>query len=189
MQANNIATSPVQIEGDPVKSCCEGKTGELAVLRFRRRNTLRAVLAINAVMFMVEAVAGWLAKSSTLTADSLDMFGDAGVYALTIYVLDRGRVWRARAALAKGALMGSFELFAAVQCVTRLAGGSTPGHAVMGGVGALALAANLACLLLLLRYRSDDLHMRSTWLCSRNDVIANIGVISAAALVSLTKDN
>jgi Co/Zn/Cd efflux system component len=56
----------------------------------------------------------------------------------------------------------------------------------MGGVGVVALAANAFCLVLLTRHRGDDINMGSAWLCSRNDVVANVGVLLAAAGVGLT---
>lgn len=172
-----------------MKACCDDKVDELALLRARQGKVLKAVLAINAIMFVIEATAGWLSNSTALLADSLDMFGDAAVYALTLYVLDRGRVWRARAAFAKGAVMGIFGIGVMAQAVVKLVGGVTPDPVTMGGVGALALTANLGCLLLLYRHRTDDINMRSTWLCSRNDIIANIGVLAAAAIVALVHSN
>ena len=53
------------------------------------RKTLIAVLLINFVMFLVEAVAGFLAESTGLTADSLDMLADAGVYAIGLIAVGR----------------------------------------------------------------------------------------------------
>ena len=50
----------------------------------------------------------------------------------------------------------------------------------MGIVGGLALAANLVCFSLLYRHRGDNINMSSTWLCSRNDLIANVAVLAAA---------
>jgi Co/Zn/Cd efflux system component len=55
----------------------------------------------------------------------------------------------------------------------------------MGIIGLLVLMGNGICFLLLLRHRSDDLNMRSTWLCSRNDIIANLSVVIAAAGVKV----
>jgi Co/Zn/Cd efflux system component len=113
------------------------------------------------------------------------MFGDASVYALTLYVMDRGAAARARAALFKGSLMGMLGVAVLVQAVGRTMAGSVADASAMGIVGFLALVANVACLLLLLRHRADDLNMRSTWLCSRNDIAANLGVLAAAALVAV----
>lgn len=170
-----------------MKDCCEAKSDELRLLRTSQGRVLKWVLFINAVMFLVEGSAGLLANSSALLADSLDMFGDAAVYALTLYVIDKGALWRTRAALVKGTLMALFGAGVLVKAGVNLLTQAAPEAQTMGGIGVLALAANVSCLLLLYRHRSDDLNMRSTWLCSRNDIIANGCVILAAALVSYTK--
>jgi Co/Zn/Cd efflux system component len=138
------------------------------------------VLAINAFMFGIEFGAGLLAGSTALLGDSLDMLGDSFVYGFSLYVLHRSRVWRARAALAKG-LVGLGVL---LEAGLRLRIGFPPAAPVMAGIGTLALAANTSCFLLLWRHRADDLNLRSTWLCSRNDLVANSAVLVAAALVA-----
>jgi cation diffusion facilitator family transporter len=165
-------------------ACCETKSGELAVLRTRQRRVLIAVLAINALMFCIEFGAGVLAGSTALLGDSLDMLGDSLVYSFSLYVLQRNHVWRARAALFKGSVMLAFGIGVVLEAGLRLHAGSMPAAPVMASVGALALAANAACFLLLWRHRSDDLNLRSTWLCSRNDLVANGAVLVAAALVA-----
>lgn len=164
--------------------CCEEKSTELARLRKRQASVLGVVLAINAVMFVVESVAGLLAGSTALLADSLDMLGDSFVYGFSLYVLDRSDLWRARAALSKGAIMLTFGVGVLYEAAGKILGGEVPSAGAMAGIGAVALAANACCFALLWRHRSDDLNLRSTWLCSRNDLIANLAVIGAAALVA-----
>ena len=168
-----------------MKDCCENKADELAELRGRQARVLGTVLAINAVMFVVEAAGGVAARSTALLADSLDMFGDASVYALTLWVLHRGPVWRARAALVKGAVMGLFGVGVLVEAALKLGSGVSPEAHTMSAIGFLALVANLGCAVLLYRHRTDDLNLRSTWLCSRNDIFANLGVILAAVAVGI----
>ncbi len=167
-------------------SCCENKSGELAQLRGSQSRVLYIVLAINAAMFLVEFTAGWIAGSTALLGDSLDMFGDASVYAMTLFVLHRGMRARAGAALLKGEFMLLFGLVVIAEALRRLWLQEVPSADWMGGVGALALLANAVCFVLLYRHRADDLNMRSTWLCSRNDLIANTSVIAAAVLVAIT---
>jgi cation diffusion facilitator family transporter len=167
-------------------SCCEKKSSELAQLREQQSRVLYIVLAINAVMFLGEFVAGWIIGSTALLADSLDMFGDASVYALTLYVLHRSVRVRAGAALFKGALMLLFGLLVIFEAVRKMFVGGVPDAQWMGVVAVIALAANGLCFALLYRHRSDDLNMKSTWLCSRNDLIANTSVILAAVLVGIT---
>lgn len=137
-------------------------------------------------MFIVEFVGGWLVHSTALLADSLDMFGDASVYALTLFVLHRSERSRAGAALAKGIFMLLFGLVVIIDAGRKTILGVMPEADWMGGIALLALIANAVCFFLLFRHRSDDLNMRSTWLCSRNDLIANISVIIAAVLVAST---
>ncbi|MGH7264230.1 MAG: cation transporter [Candidatus Rokuibacteriota bacterium] len=167
-------------------TCCDAPGGGGAGLEGRQRRVLQLVLTINAGMFLVELGAGLLAHSTALLADSLDMLGDALVYAFSLAVLGRGTRWQARAALLKGGIMAVFGLGVLGEVVVKALRGIVPTAAIIGGVGLLALVANLACLALLLRHRADDLNLRSTWVCSRNDVIANVGVLAAAAGVAFT---
>ena len=147
---------------------------------------LHAVLWINVAMFLTESIAGLVGHSTALFADSLDMLGDAIVYGFSLHVVSRGIVWQARAALLKGLVMAAFALGVLVQVAVKIARGLTPTVEVMSVIGGLALAANLVCLALLWRRRGDDINMRSAWICSRNDVIGNVGVLIAAAAVGLS---
>ena len=151
-----------------------------------QRRMLRVVLWVNVVMFLAESVAGLLAHSTALFADSVDMLGDAIVYGFSLYAIERGAAWQARAALLKGIIMAAFGFGVLAQVALTLAKGLGPIPDVMGAVGLVAFAANLFCLALLWRRRSDDINMRSAWVCSRNDVLGNAGVLLAAAAVALT---
>ena len=164
-------------------SCCEGKSDGLVVLREKQARVLWIVLGVNAVLFVAEFVVGWAARSTALLADSLDMLGDALVYAFTLWVLHRGPRWRARAALSKGLVQAAFGILVLGQAAWKLGGGVDVDASAMGVMGLVALAGNSWCFYLLWNHRSDDLNMRSTWLCSRNDLIANSAVLGAAALV------
>lgn len=168
------------------KSCCENKSTEIEILREKQGHVLKAVLILNALMFFVEFSFGIISRSSALLADSLDMFGDAAVYGFSLYALNRGALWRARAGLSKGYIMAIFGIFVVGQTIYRLFTGSIPESETMGLIGALALAVNLVCLFLLYRFKNDDINMRSTWLCSRNDIIANVSVLGASGLVAYT---
>jgi cation diffusion facilitator family transporter len=161
--------------------CCEHKAEELSTLRGEHKRVLTAVLIINAVLFVVEAAAGLLANSTALLADSLDMLGDSLVYGFSLYVLWRSAAWKARAALLKGAIMAVFGAGVLLELVYKTISGIVPSAETMGIIGALVLLGNGICFLLLFTHRSDDINMRSTWLCSRNDIIANLSVLTAAA--------
>ncbi|MDD4880740.1 MAG: cation transporter [Gallionellaceae bacterium] len=166
--------------------CCSDKSCAIDRLHERQGSTLRVVLALNAVMFVVELAAGLLAGSVSLLADSLDMLGDALVYAFSLWVLGRGLAWKARAAAAKAGVMAAFGLFVLAELVYKLIVPQTPGYETMGAIGLLALAVNTGCFLLLWRHRADDVNMRSVWLCSRNDLYANSAVLLAAVAVGMT---
>jgi Co/Zn/Cd efflux system component len=161
-------------------SCCD--PGEIHSAR--RRRVLWAVLWINAVMFVVELTAGLVAESVALQADSLDMLGDTLVYGFSLLVVAGSLRARARAAQLKGAIMLLFGLGVLAQVVWKILHGVPPQPVIVSWTGAAALAANLVCLALLVRHRTDDINMRSTWVCSRNDIVANLGVLASAAAVA-----
>ena len=166
--------------------CCASKTAELERLARRadQRRVLRTALAINAVMFGVEFGAGLVAGSAALMADSVDMFGDAAVYGLSLYALARSDRWKAGAALAKAVFMLLLGAAVAVDIAIKLRSGVPPSSTLMLAVSVIALAANLLCFRLLWRFRSQDLNMASTFECSQNDIMANAGVFVAAILVA-----
>lgn len=168
------------------KSCCEAKSCELDILRERQSRVLWIALAINLIMFLVELSAGILAHSTALLADSLDMLGDALIYGFSLFAVTRSPRWGAGASLLKGSIMLLFGLGVLAEALYKSFQPIVPSAQIMGVIGLLALMANSAVLLLLWRHRADNLNMRSTWLCSRNDIIANLGVLLAAAAVSLT---
>jgi len=168
--------------------CCGQKRQELQTLALHsaQRRVLVAVLVINLAMFFIEFGAGLVAHSSALQADAVDMLGDAIVYGLSLWAVNRGARWEAGAALAKGLLILGFFGFIVVEVANKLVHGVPPSSGLMLGFGALALVANLVCLTLLWRFRRLNINMKSTFECSRNDVAANLGVLVAAACVALT---
>lgn len=166
--------------------CCNDKACEIDALRDRQSATLKIVLAINVVMFMVELTAGLISGSVSLVGDSLDMLGDAMVYGFSIYVVARGARMKAKVALFKGGIMAAFGLFVMGQAIYKIIYPQLPVFEAIGAIGLLALAANSTCFFLLWRHRTDDINMSSVWLCSRNDIIANILVLLAAAGVWFT---
>ncbi len=145
------------------------------------RRVLWAVLAINAGMFMVEIGAGLAAGSASLQADALDFLGDAGNYAISLFVVGMALRNRALAALAKGGTMGVFGLWVIGSVVWHAVHGTLPNAFTMGAVGLAALVANAASFGLLWAYRGGDANMRSAWICTRNDVLGNLAVLLAAA--------
>jgi Co/Zn/Cd efflux system component len=139
------------------------------------------VLAINAVMFLVEIGAGLAAGSASLQADALDFLGDASNYAISLLVVGMALRYRASAALAKGVTMGAFGLWVIGTIIWHALHGTLPNALTMGAVGFAALAANAASFGLLWAFREGDANMRSAWICTRNDVLGNLAVLIAAA--------
>ena len=168
--------------------CCAGKGKELERLarQAEQRRVLQIVLAINAVMFVTEFTAGAIAGSAALMADSVDMLGDALVYGLSIFALSRSDRWKGGAALAKGIFILAFGIGIAIDIFVKIKSGIPPSSTLMLVFGGIALAANLICLRLLWRFREQDVNMASTFECSRNDVVSNVGVLAAAGVVALT---
>ncbi len=162
-----------------MSACCGTPGDDSPILKVYRR-ALWAVLVINIAMFITEMTAGVWGKSVALQADALDFLGDSATYVMTLIVLGMSVRWRAGAAVIKGLTMGGFGIWVIATTVYHLSRGTLPNAAIMGGVGFLALFANVASAAILFRYREGDSNMRSVWLCSRNDAIANIAVIAAA---------
>jgi len=146
----------------------------------RYRRVLWAVLAINAAMFTVEVAAGLAAGSASLQADALDFLGDAGNYAISLFVVGMALRYRAMAAFLKGATMGVFGLWVLGVTAWHAWHGTLPHAFIMGTVGSAALLANAASFSLLWAFRGGDANMRSAWICTRNDVLGNLAVLLAA---------
>ena len=149
----------------------------------QERILLWTVLLLNAVMFVVEFAAGWLARSSGLMADSLDMLADVLVYSVSLYAVGKALAQKAKAALLNGSLQMVLGISVFLHIGWRIWEGSIPQTDIMGWIAALALVVNTVCFALLYRFRSGDVNMRASWLCSRNDMLANVGVLVAAWLV------
>lgn len=178
MGARLVSTDP-EADVDPAPH--DGQADESP-----ERGTLWVVLGINATMFVVELVAGLLAQSSGLIADSLDMLADAAVYGIALAAVGGSLAAQRRSARISGLLQLALACLVLVDVVRRAVAGSEPVSGAMMAVGLLALAANLTSLALLSRHRRGGVHLRASWIFSTNDVIANLGVILAGVVVSLT---
>jgi Co/Zn/Cd efflux system component len=164
-------------------SCCAAGVPVFDGMDQRYRRVLWTVIAINGAMFLTETIAGHMARSQALQADALDFLADTVTYGLSLAVIGASIKTRATAALFKGAslsLMAAWVLGATIYYTFVL---GVPRAELMGGIGVLALAANLGSVLLLMRYKDGDANVRSVWLCSRNDAIGNVGVMFAAVAV------
>lgn len=150
------------------------------------RRVLWTVIALNAGMFAVEVVAGAMARSTALWADSLDFAADAATYGLSLWAIGQAPAVRARIATVKGLSLAVMAALVLGVALWRAVGQPVPEAATMGVVGVLALAANVASALLLWRWRAGDANVRSVWLCTRNDAVGNVAVMAAAGAVALT---
>lgn len=157
-----------------------------ATRQAKQTRTLKIVLAINFLMFFIEFKAGMLIASMALLADSLDMLGDAMVYGFSLFVVTQSHAMKAVSALFKGLVMSAFGLFVLWQAIDRFLNPVVPQYEWMGLIGLLALIANMYCFHLLLSHREEDVNMKSVWICSRNDIIANISIVLAAIGVAIT---
>lgn len=166
-------------------SGCGDHSCGIGELKGRQRTVLIKVLLINAIMFVVEITAGLLANSTALLADSLDMLGDSLVYGFSLYVIAREAKWQVISAFIKGVIMLAFGLFVFSEALYKIIYPVVPIAETMGVIGVMALVANVTCLMLLNFHRDDDINMYSVWLCSRNDIIANVSVLIAGVLVWL----
>lgn len=147
----------------------------------RWRRALWIALVVNAVMFVVELVAGLQASSVSLLADAIDFAGDAANYGLSLAVLGMAAVWRSRAAWVKGVTMFGYGLFVLGKSAWVWSQGTVPDAYTMGAVALLAFTANIGVAALLYAWRNGDANMRSVWICSRNDALSNLAVLAAAA--------
>ena len=170
-----------------MSDCCSDKECAIEALRSRQSATLKIVLVINSVMFVVELLSGVLARSTALLSDSLDNLGDALTYGLSLYAVSGGARSKARVALFKGGLILAAGLFVLGQVIYGVLHPGVPVFEVMGIVSLLALAANATCLALLWKHRAEDVNMNSVWECSRNDIASNTAVFVAAGAVWLTQ--
>lgn len=162
----------------PVPGEAHAEAGEARVLRW--------LLAINALMFGVELVAGLIAQSTGLMADSLDMLADAVVYGLALYAVGRSVKLQAQAAQVAGVLQLMLAVGVLAEVGRRFVFGSEPESMLMIAIAFLALIANVACLILISKHRNAGAHMKASWIFSANDVLINAGVMVAGGLVAWT---
>jgi Co/Zn/Cd efflux system component len=171
-----------------MSSCCSGScSSQSPPPDHRYRKVLWVALLINFLMFGVELISSLKSGSVSLLADSADFLADAGNYAVSLFVLGMATIWRSRAAYGKGIVMGAFGVLVLARALWIGLGSHVPEAETMGVIGILALGANGAVAFLLYAFRNGDANMRSVWLCTRNDMIANLAVLLAAIGVFGTK--
>lgn len=171
---------PARREADAVCGC-HGGVPRFDGLDPGYKRMLWAVIAINGTMFLTEMAAGHVAGSQALKADALDFLADTLTYGLSLAVIGASVRTRAAAALFKGLSLSLMALWVFGSTIYHTFVLGIPSAGMMGGIAVIALAANLASVVMLMRYKDGDANVRSVWLCSRNDAIGNVVVMIAAA--------
>ncbi|MGD8593875.1 MAG: cation transporter [Gammaproteobacteria bacterium] len=156
---------------------------EFEIKNKEESRVLMVLLGINAVMFLVEITLGIVSESTALIADSLDMLADATVYGIGLYAVGRPLLAKIRAAHISGLFQLTLGASVLVDVLRRLVWGSEPESLLMISIGVVALVANVICLKLISKHREGEIHMRASWVFSKNDVIANLGIIAGGVLV------
>ncbi|MES0489760.1 MAG: cation transporter [Leptospirales bacterium] len=156
---------------------------EIEIQNNQEKRVLIILLAINAAMFFIEFTFGWIAQSTGLIADSFDMFADAAVYAVSLYAVGRSLKTKSGAAFTSGILQLILGGGVFADVIRRSLTGSTPISLYMIGVGAIALVANTICVILISKHKHGEVHMRASWIFTKNDLLANAGVIISGYLV------
>jgi len=158
---------------------------EIEITNKEQKGVLISLLSINAFMFVFELSLGWYAQSTGLIADSIDMFADAIIYGIGLYAIGKSIQHKAKAALLSGWFQAALGTVILIDVLRRVLIGSEPVSVLMMGVGVMALIANIYCLRLIEKHKDGEVHMRASWIFSKNDVIANIGVILGGLFVWL----
>lgn len=156
---------------------------EVEVKNREESRILIVLLSINAFMFFTEIILGIFSESTALIADSLDMLADATVYGIGLYAVGKPVLAKIRAAHLSGIFQILLGALVSVDVFRRLVWGSEPESLLMISIGFVALIANIVCLLLISKHKEGEVHMRASWIFSKNDVIANLGIIIAGGLV------
>lgn len=161
----------------------ECSSDQLSAKDARESKVLKQLLAINVSMFVFELLIGFFGRSTGLIADSLDMFADAAVYGISLYAVGKSLNYKNKAATWSGYIQLALALLVLFEVGRRFFQGGEPSAPLMVFASFVALTANLTCMALISKHRKGAVHMRASWIFSTNDVIANLGVIIAGALV------
>ncbi len=162
---------------------CRGDEKKAAVDPAYRR-ALWIVVILNLGFGIVEAAGGFIAGSQALKADSLDFLGDGSITLVGLLALSWAERTRARVALAQGWFLAALGLGVIGSALARVLSAGVPEAEWMGGLGAAGLLVNIAAAASLMRFREGgDANAKAIWLFSRNDAIANVAVMVAAAMV------
>lgn len=188
--ADSIASAlkPLNLGASLIKS--EEAAIPLASKDKQQRKVLWIVLGINLFLFFAEMVTGIISRSMGLVADSLDMLADSVVYGLSLYAVSGTILRKKKVARISGYFQMTLAILGFAEVIRRFIGyDEPPDFMIMIVVSTVALAGNSYCLYLLHSAKSNDAHMKASWIFTSNDILANLGVIAAALLVMATGSN
>lgn len=156
-----------------------------------QKKLLWTVLVINFAFFIIEITTGLISKSMGLVADSLDMLADAFVYGISIFAVGGSMIRKKRIAKLAGYFQITLAILGFVEVLRRFLGSEQlPNFRTMVMVAIFALIANGICLYLLQKSKGkEEAHMKASMIFTSNDVIINIGVITAGLLVNWLNSN
>ena len=149
----------------------------------QERKILMIALALNATMAVVGGIAGWIGQSTGLLADALDMLSDATAYAIGLVAIGRTASFKANAATLSGIALLLLGLGVLFEVGRRVVYGAEPASGWMIGTAAVSLIVNMSVLRMLAPLKSGEVHLRATWIFTRADIVANVGVVVAGVLV------
>ena len=153
----------------------------------RERNALVFAFVVNAGFFVAELTVGVISRSMGLIADALDMGADAGVYALSLAAVGTAASRKKRLARTSGFVQLALAAIGFAEVIRRFVSDTElPDPRSMIVMSLLALAGNVATLLVLQRVRSGEAHIQASWIFTANDIKVNSLVIAAAIGVIVT---
>lgn len=156
-----------------------------------QKKLLWTVLFINFAFFVIEMITGLIYKSMGLVADSLDMLADSFVYGISLFAVGGTLTRKKRIAKLAGYFQITLAVIGFAEVLRRFLGAEKlPDFTTMIFVSVLALIANGICLYLLQKSKSKtEAHMKASLIFTSNDVIINLGVITAGLLVNWLDSN
>ncbi|WP_442267411.1 cation transporter [Tenacibaculum sp. ZS6-P6] len=156
-----------------------------------QRKLLFTILGINFIFFLIEMTSGIISKSIGLIADSLDMLADSFVYGISLLAIGKSILRKRFIAKVAGYFQIILAFIGLVEVLRRFSEATNyPNYTTMIIISCFSLIANGICLYLLQKSKSkEEIHIKASLIFTSNDVIINLGVISAGFLVYWLNSN
>lgn len=149
------------------------------------RNALLIALVLNVGLAAGLFLTGLLARSSGLLANGLDNTSDAAVYGISLFAMNRGEIWRVRAAQLSGVMLLVLAVGVLFEVIRRFFSGAEPIGSAIIVMSIVAAAINILSLKVLSSHRGASVNLRAAWTFSVNDLLSNFGLLIAGLLVML----